>query len=383
MNYADFISQPNGFPLESDSTLGFMQADYQSAIKAVARLAGGNGVILTGLIVTAGTASDGWILYDGDVIFFQGGTVSTYFIITQNVQQKANENGLMVDRYFTKKAQFGVGSGQVAFSSLKRIDSIEDLMAKLSQIVSFDPAVILEGCAVTNVAGGSCDISAGTIVIDGKFIDTDAYSGNYPVYVPPDGVYTTSEPVSGNYITFDPYTSQRYGDVLRRQVFREGQVIIQKTTTDRFDSNGVGRWEMKGFQLLNGYNSEADWRGRFPVMFDNRTSDPSNGIWDALYNTPGNTGGEKAHALTIDEMPSHNHTENTVAGTDVDPGEYGLIRKSVSGENRTTNTTDTSQSGVEPDIVTSPRDIPYQGENDAHENRPPFVVVVFAIRTAD
>jgi hypothetical protein len=40
MNYTDFFAAPNGFPLESDATLGFMQTDYQSAITGLAKLAG-------------------------------------------------------------------------------------------------------------------------------------------------------------------------------------------------------------------------------------------------------------------------------------------------------------------------------------------------------
>lgn len=382
MNYADFKTQPQGFPLESDATLGFMQDDYQSAIKALAKLAGTDLVIITGLTESGSSVSDGWILYNGDLVYFQAGTKSTYFIIEETTVQKANENGTLVDRYTTKIARFGTGSAQVAYANLKRATDLINLELRAASMLSFETAVIISGCEVSSVNTGASTlaIAAGLILIDGKFVSTAGYAGTYPVYLPPSGVYTTSQPGSGTYITFDPYTSQRKAEVMRRAVTPVGQILEITAVSDRFEASGLGKWEWKGFALCNGSNGTQDRRGRFTVGYDNRNSDPGNGIWDVKYNTAGQIGGEKSHTLTIAEMPRHNHTQNTDNGGNIDPGEYGLIRKSIVGENKTSAATDTSQAGVEPDIITAPQDVPFQGGGAPHENRPPFFVTVYVQR---
>lgn len=377
MNYADFTTQPNGFPLESDATLGFMQASYTDAIRAVAKLAGNNNIILTGMEEAGGNVADGWILYGGDVIFFQGGTKSTTFIITEEATQKANENGTLIDRYFVKKAQFGSGPGSIAFSTLERIQNLRSIYNRLLAVVAVEPAVILTGMVVSNVSGGNCDISAGSALIDGLFVDTSAYSGAYPVYLKPDGQFTTSVP-SGVYVTFDPHTSQRYANVIDRATTPAGRVVMTNVVNDRFDGTGLGKWEMKGYALCNGSNGTIDLRSRFIVGYDNRLSDPGGNLWDIAYNTVGQNGGEKAHALTIAEMPAHNHTNDNNATTN--QGEFGLIRRSITGENKTNDATDTGNSGNEPDIVTTPIAPVVQGSNLPHENRPPFTVLAFVQR---
>lgn len=377
MNRADFTTQPNGFPLESDATLGFMQTAYTNAINALGGLGGSGNVILTGCADLGATVSNGWIYLNGEVLFFKGGTKAATFVINETVTQKANDSGQLIDRYFVRQAQFGVGATQYNFADLVRIENLQGLLARLGDVVALENEVIVTGCEVTD-NGATVSITAGRVFINGKFLITPSYSGAYPVYLNENGAYTTSQP-GANYITFDPKTSQYYKDVLWRNSYRSGQVIELTTLSSDWDeSTGLGKYEFKGFALCDGRNSTQDRRGRFVVGRDERTSDPSNGYWDAVYNNAGGTGGEKSHTLTIDEMPSHNHTENTPAGGVVDPGEYGLIRKSINGEGNTVAGIDGSGSGTEPDLESSPRDIPYQGGGQAHENRPPFIVTVFA-----
>lgn len=120
MNYADFTTAPDGFPLESDATLGFMQTAYSEAVRALAQLAGDDLVVVSGCIESGSVMSDGWILLDGDLVFFEGGTISANFIIQEVATQKANQNGTLVDRYFVKKAVFGSGPSEVPCASLRR-----------------------------------------------------------------------------------------------------------------------------------------------------------------------------------------------------------------------------------------------------------------------
>jgi hypothetical protein len=139
MTRADFDTQPNGFPLESDATLGFMQTAYTQAIENLAKIVGDGSIILDGVVVTGGTATDGWIFHGGEVLFFHGGAVSTNFIVDETVVQKNNEDATPVDRYFTRFARFGTGAGQTAFANLKRY-RIKDNLDTIG-LNSFSPLV--------------------------------------------------------------------------------------------------------------------------------------------------------------------------------------------------------------------------------------------------
>jgi len=378
MNIADFDTAVNGFPLEADATLGFMQASYSSAIRGLAGIAGGNGVILSGLNDLGSSVSDGWIWYGGDVVFFQGGAKQANFVIIETATQKANLNGTPYDRYFDKKAQFGSGTGAIAFSTLRRIDTIEDIRKRLLNLY-FESEVIIEGCEVSNIVGSNLEISAGLVLINSTFKNIPAYSGAFPVYLNDQGVYVSSQP-GGNYIKFDPHTSQKLADIIRRSITPIGDVKMKVTLSDLFDNTGLGKWSELGWALCNGQNGTIDLRGRVPLGYDSRTSDPADGIWDAAYNTPGAAGGEKSHVLSIAEMPSHNHTENTASGGNVDTNEHGLIRRSQIGEDVTADGADVGNSGTEPAVsgaTSVPQDIPYQGGDQAHENRQPFRVLVY------
>ena len=229
-----------------------------------------------------------------------------------------------------------------------------------------EEGVIISGCVPFNInsGAGTMEISAGVALVGSNFVEPIAYSGDYPVYLQDDGTYTVVEPGSGDYITFDPYTSQNYPDVLRRSqaLTDEMRMIVTDSDLTKF-SSGLGKWEYKGWALCDGSNGTVDLRGRFLVGYH-----PG----DADYDAVGETGGSKTHALTVNEMPSHRHTGASIAA-----GEYGLVKKSEVGGNVTSAATDTSGSGSEPDIIASPGPIPLEGGGAGHENRPPYKVVVY------
>lgn len=366
MNYVDFFTAPNGFPFEADSSAGFMQTDYQSAIKGMAGLAGASGVILSGMVDNGVTVTDGWMYYGGDVVRFVGGAKQSTFVIVNSVVQKANQNGTLYDRYTTKVAQFGSGSGAINYDTLRRIETIEFLQARLLNLINplAEVGVILSGMVVSSVdtPSGECQISAGVALVGTKFVSTSAYSGAYPVYLKDDGTFTTSMPGSGSFITFDAYTSQYYRDVMRRLNARTGEIRIEVTDANlsKFTS-GLGKWEYKGWALANGSNGTVDLGGFFLTGL--KTS-------DADYDTVGETGGAKTVTLTEANLPA--------IGFDVE--EYGLIRKSEVGENVTVASVDTTGAGVEPDVKTEPLDFPWDAQGQAHENRPPYKVVVYIQR---
>jgi microcystin-dependent protein len=384
MNRID-TSQPNGFPLKADATLGFMQQAYSSAINALAKLAVDGNVIISGCIDNGATVSDGWVLFQDELFYFQGGTKSVFFVIDEQIQADNNQNGTSVNRYFTRTLKFGAGANSYSFASLQRVETLVSLVQKNAATYG-EPSVILSGCDVSNVNNGVLDISPGTLMLNGKYYNAPAYTGSYPVYFTAINGIWENNANSPDDIAFTPWCSQYLKLVNKRNVTSIGEILMQIVDISDFDSSGLGQWIYKGFALCNGNNGTLDMRGRVPMGHDDRLTDPSNGIWSAEYNVLATVGGEKEHSLSIDEMPRHNHQPND--GGDPNgavyqpslPGGYGLIQKTVTGQNRVASSLTTTGSGTKPDVVTTPALVPFQGADQAHENRPPFMVLAYIQR---
>jgi microcystin-dependent protein len=142
----------------------------------------------------------------------------------------------------------------------------------------------------------------------------------------------------------------------------------------------------EGWALCDGTNNTPDLRGRFIAGYSNDSNDPN-----PDYKTIGNTGGEKKHALTVSEMPSHNHNGNTVDAGDHSHGisahyyfpsgstdtATGLITKATwdsSSDIRAINGISIQTAG------NHTHQIPSNGGGEAHENRPPYYVLAYIIR---
>lgn len=115
-----------------------------------------------------------------------------------------------------------------------------------------------------------------------------------------------------------------------------------------------------------------DLRGRFIVGY--------NSTRGSGYSSIG-AGTKKADqykiTLTKKEMPSHNHGIGNKDGS-VNAGAPGLARKS---DGKTSNTSDHCDSSPnEPDILTPPSAIPYEGDGLPFDIRPPYYVLAFIIK---
>lgn len=100
-----------------------------------------------------------------------------------------------------------------------------------------------------------------------------------------------------------------------------------------------------------GFTWERIGEGKFPVGYDPNDTD---------YKQIGKTGGEKEHILTVEEMPKHRHNMN-----------YG---DALGG-----NGTGYAYSGT---IGSGPAAMLFTGNNQPHENRPPYIVMAFWKRIA-
>ena len=116
-----------------------------------------------------------------------------------------------------------------------------------------------------------------------------------------------------------------------------------------------------GWALCNGSNSTPDLRNRFVVGAHSDGAggagpgfNADNGTLSSNY-TPGNTGGETAHQLSIPELASHSHQLYN---------QIGQSGNSVGGGG--SNTSDQQSGGA--------------GGNKYHENRPPYYALAFIMR---
>ena len=106
-----------------------------------------------------------------------------------------------------------------------------------------------------------------------------------------------------------------------------------------------------------GYFCLPDLRSRFVVGYSSM---------DADYNAIAKTGGEKKHALTVDELPSHTHGQNLWAGAS---GDW-----KSGGRNSYPNATSLHDQTAPFGRTES------EGKNAAHENRPPYYTLAYVMR---
>ncbi|MGQ0737674.1 MAG: hypothetical protein ACT4OJ_01315, partial [Bacteroidota bacterium] len=231
-------------------TFEFMQDSYYASLNELGKFVGEKYVI-SGCVDVAGVVSDGYIVVNGERMKFIGGASTGIIIVEETIAQEGFDDGTLKDFFYTKVARFG-NTGGFPYTDLKRLpfdaasvsECVASLARMLKNIIQFEDEVILEGCEVTNVTTGpdTMDVSAGLALFAGKLVATPAYSGAYPAYLKEDGGWVTAVPGAGLYITFDPYTSQYYKDVLKRAITATGEIKMFETLSDRFNA-GVGRWE--------------------------------------------------------------------------------------------------------------------------------------------
>jgi microcystin-dependent protein len=169
-----------GFPL-TQYTLHYMQSAYNEALTGLAKLAGNN-IILTGVENTNGVITDGWIVWNGELLPFQGGLLQSTFIVSQTTEDRKFADDVTRTVYTTRFARFG--SGGAAFSSLTRLSTIlkqqTDIQAINQKIADLDaalrPSIVPKGTIVmwggsTPPAGWAlCDGVNGRPDLRGRFI---------------------------------------------------------------------------------------------------------------------------------------------------------------------------------------------------------------------
>jgi hypothetical protein len=102
------------------------------------------------------------------------------------------------------------------------------------------------------------------------------------------------------------------------------------------------------------------------------------GRGDSLADPGGRAGGtplQKIGSVQTDAFEAHNHTNDPPGPVPV--GSYGLIRRTASGDSSTVAIIDSTGSGLQPNVIETPRAIPIQG---GAETRPNNVAVNWLIK---
>lgn len=130
MNTINF-NQSGGFPLETN-ILDEMQKAYEifNALGSIA----GNFSIISGCEVVEGTAANGFVYINGEVLPFVGGTVTTNVKIAEVVTAKEFEDLNTRDVIYSRHATFGTAAVQYPWVDFKRPIPTKDLAALFSGI---------------------------------------------------------------------------------------------------------------------------------------------------------------------------------------------------------------------------------------------------------
>ena len=163
-----------------------------------------------------------------------------------------------------------------------------------------------------------------------------------------------------------------------------GVIIAAKSSSDRGSSLPSGTILMwygnendvpDGWAICNGSNTTPDLRGRFVLG-------SGTGV-NLTQRIAGQFGGKETHQLSLAEMPQHNHTINDPGHNHnwrasrqlqgIDDRSYGDELSKGDAGNSDIMSKDTDQRGTGITINNS-------GSNQAHENMPPFYVLIYIMK---
>ncbi|MCW3467648.1 hypothetical protein [Chitinophaga nivalis] len=122
------FSNLGGFPV-TQYTLDYLQQNSQDTIHSLTAMAG-NGVIISGLTESAGIISNGWIIWENELLPFIGGPVGmSTFIVEEKKENALFGDDTTREVYITRQARFAAGGFN--FADLVRINSLREFDQQL------------------------------------------------------------------------------------------------------------------------------------------------------------------------------------------------------------------------------------------------------------
>lgn len=313
--------QPNkNFPIDCE-TLDAMQTNV-ALLQVLGNIAG-NKTILSGCEPEQnGTRrKSGYVFVktkdfpEGEVLYWEGGNVSGGMYVNQEVVQVTAQGYEFPQAYTVRSLVAGVGSENFSWSDFKTFKTPRELeeydKTQDAKIALLAPPPL----GIVQIWAGKT-VPAGYELCEGQQLKISEYPALYAA-------------IGTTYNNAYSYTGARY------------------STT-------------------SGYFRLPDLRGRFLVGYN---------VSDADYSTYGRVGGEKKHALTTSEMPSHSHAFKDYYYPEAHDGvNYDTI---ITNNKIGSNKTDYDNNH----LFYYKHNTDSAGSGYSHENRPPYYSLAYIMRT--
>ena len=307
-----FLLQPNkNFPVDCE-TLEALQTNI-ALLQVLGNIAGDKAILLGCELKQNNTHREAGYVFlktkdfpEGEVIYWEGGTVSGGMYVHQEIVPVTAQGYEFPQAYTVRSLKPGVGSENYKWSDFSAVPTPRELDAKIKTQDTTIGELSAPPLGIIQMWAGKT-VPAGYALCDGQQLKIEEYP-------------------------------ELYG-------------ALGTTFNESCDYKGDPCATAPGHFRL------PDLRGRFIVGYN-----PS----DTDYNTYGKAGGEKAHRLTVDEMPAHTHGQNLWAEgrSTWKNGGKGSSPESVSWHDRTTAFGKTDSTGGVA----------------AHENRPPYYTLAYIMR---
>lgn len=186
MNKRLDLTKLGGYPL-TQKDLDWMQESYREAFGAMSQLIGTD-VIISGMVETAGSITNGWISLAGELLPFVGGAIGTgEFIIDETSVSRVFKDGISKLVRYERVARFSAG-GAYQYANLKRPGTIKEAWQRFDvKEIDCDNAYMAANFDVTGlginerIGWAICNGNNGTKNRSGKvsvaFSDADADFG--------------------------------------------------------------------------------------------------------------------------------------------------------------------------------------------------------------
>lgn len=342
MNTQHFTNNDNQkFPLSTEA-LAFMQEQIKLAY-GLTDLAGQN------IIVKQSSATEtGLVIYDGELLPLTG-TPARFITIAQSTEQVNVEGRFTGTVRTTRTAVYAavvrvgrIGAGSKAASAFTVLKSISTLMSELDEAKQH---VMPKGSVIA--WSGTCDCDH----VPYGFIPCGAFFSVAPQNFSYNGAVGTAE-------------QNKW-----RTKYASLGITVSSKLNSGSSSIGVLITQCNGVSI-------PDLTDRFIVQAGGNYAE-------------GDTGGANTVALTVSQMPSHNHGGTTNNGTADGAHKHKGAYKSYQDSGRDYGWPYISQSSAD-----GTHDIPWgdgesgkhthtisaQGGGQAHENRPPFYALCYLIK---
>jgi microcystin-dependent protein len=258
-----------------------------------------------------------------------------------------------------------------------------------AQVRAFGNAMVVIGCELSPaVTPGNFNIAAGLVYLDGRFQRVEPVADvTLPVYVISSGVVdvsrtyktgavkvavkeykaeiVTDEPGAGEYVTINAVQDQYYKSILRNSIMPVGSILMTDSVVSFDTATGLGSGAWLGWALCDGQNATPNMKGRFVVGFDKDSANLPTNMAGLVrnYGAVGNTGGGDTVTLTQAQLP--NVQINS-----------GIFNNGGGYDDGST------QDNIGTNPTSSPVKTAALGSGQAHENRPPYIVLAYVKKIA-